>query len=579
VILLRGDTPENKQLSQFVSRVLNSLEADFDFSFPFISKIANVAFRPDELAADSPTLDALACEYSNLQGLHPGHFKVIVFRPAHTPSRAWLFLPSFYRRKWTPQRQLLALHAGPDGNHPKAVALFRRYFENLAQFERSAHIGANDPDLPALAGEWLAETFYGGLGFLESAFNTSMNRLWLHNPGVADDLLNRSALSAHASYWPLLRPLLALYFARTPEELLSRLPGLPESQRATLGSARHALLRVAVRDRTLLRTVQHVYKMLFRAAFAMNDPGRESLFASLLPHNTSPARRPVREIKHADYILESFKSRYPRAAPPAYVWCVPWMQASTLVRSRHVLLIRGIAHITYMDAYTAFFHDAIGVAVERAAPVDYATNFKPVVDAHCRRRGRPPTAAIPHPRDIQQYKDRMITYDQAKKRAALIAQEYWEGLPLNPVTDYGYGHYLIDNTARDWYHSALRADIARAIEQDKLARSVSGLAASRFSSEQLRQIFASAFARFCAQVDPAGKWKVRPDAQKRGVLVLDRGAPSRCVLCSERLQREHVHEVDNTAFLTLNRAGTAVEWGCWRVGHAQRRLVMPVGNH
>lgn len=578
-ISLRDDSPEAKELSGFVSKILDALEAKFQFSFPFVSKVANAAFRPADIDASAQAFKNLAADYTNLQQLNPGHFLVIAYRllKDNCP-HTMLFLPAYFDHNRPVSAQLLCVENGPLGNSPETVGFFRRYYENIANFRRATHIATEQsapPNLRARARVWLCEAFYGGLHYLQGALEAGLDRLWIHDFGGVPRYMLSFEQQHSMSYFPVLKPLLSLYFASSPDDVLVSLPKFRRANAAILDCARYALLRVLVRDSVLLRVVKHVYKMLFRAAFEMNDPRREAVFADMIPSSLRLTRVPIRQVDHSDFILANFKARFPRATEPGWVWCMPWMQASTLVKSRNVLLIKGYAYVTYMDAYTAFFHDAIGSAVERAALVDYEQNFQPVVDAHCKYRKKPPTVVIPHPKDIEAFKMRLISYEKAKNHARSIAEEYWKGLPLNPVTEYGYGHYLIDNTARDWFHSPLRADISRSIESDRLSRSMSGLAASRFAPERLRRIFAAAVEHFCTKVDPVGKWKVRLDSQKRGVVVLDRGAASVCALCSERAQKTHVHEVDNTAFLCLRRDGSAVEWGCWRGGHAQRRLVLP----
>lgn len=577
-ISLRDDSPDAKELSDFVSNTLDALESKFQFSFPFVSKVANAAFRPADIDASSQTFENLAVEYTNLQQLTPGHFLVIAYR-LHKDNipHTLLFLPAYFDRTRPASAQLLCVENGPSGNPPDTVDFFRRYYENIAKFSRATHVATEQsapPDLRARARVWLCEAFYGGLHYLQGALDAGLDRLWVHDFGnIPRHLLSLEEQNS-MSYFPVLEPLLSLYFAGSPDDVLARLPAFRRATASMMDCARYALLRVLVRDSVLLHAVKHVYKMLFRAAFEMNDPRREAAFTDMIPPSLRLTRVPIHQVDHADFILANFKARFPRSAEPGWVWRMPWMQASTLVKSRNVLLIKGHAYVTYMDAYTAFFHDAISSAVERASWIDYEQNFQPVIDAHCKLRGKPPTVAIPHPKDIEAFKMRLINYEQAKYRANAMAKEYWEGLPVNPVTGYGYGHYLIDNTALDWWNSPLRADIFRSIEADRLSRSVSGLAASRFAPQHLQKIFAVAVEHFCTKIDPGGKWKVRADSQKRGVVVLDRGAASVCKLCSERASKAHFHEVDNTAFLCLSRDGSAVEWGCWRIGHTQHRLVL-----
>lgn len=582
VISLRSDSSESKDLSNFVSTTLDALEHRFLFSFPFISTVAEAAFRPDNLDASSQAFENLAVEYSNLQQLVPGHFLIVAYR-LRKDGRPYtvLFAPAYFDRTRPVSSQLLFVEEGPGGNRPETVAFFRRYYKHIAQFGRVTHVKrknseASDPQKRARV--WLREAFYGGLHYLQGSLGAGLERLWVHDFGA----IPRHLLSLHQqesmSYFRVLKPLLELYFVETPGEVLAKLPSFAKIDMRVLDCARYAMLRVLVRDNVLLRAVKHVYKSLLRAAFEMADPRREEVFADMLPPSLNLTRLPLAAVENHQFILANFKARYPRCAEPAFVWRMPWVQASTLVRSRNVLLVRGYAYVTYMDAYTAFFHDAVSSAVERVAWVDHEQNFQPVVAAHCKKRGKPPTEAIPHPKDIEAFKLRLITYEQAKKQTKVMAEEYWSGLPLNPVTEYGYGHYLIDNTARDWYCSPLRADIYRSIEAEKLSRSVSGFAASKFDPARLQEIFNEAVERFCTKVDPAGEWKVRLDSRKLGVVVLDRGAPSVCAICSSKMQREHVHEIDNTAFVALSRDGTSVEWGCWRVGHASRRPFMQIIN-
>lgn len=582
IISLQSDAPETRKLSECVAKIIETLETQFNFKFPFVSLVKEASFKPFKLDKYTEIFENLAVEYSNLQNSNPGHFLVIAFRltkdgQPHTV----LFLPHRYRHFRSISQQLLHVEGGPAGNSEKTIALFRKYYDAMVEFSRVTRLEPSSrADLRDHARFWLREAFYGSLQYVQNAFCSGLNRMWEHefeaiprSPFFLDEHRN-------ISYFPMLHPLLELFFAKTPDDMLARVSKIGKKSSSLFDCARYAMMRVAVRDEVLRAIILRVYMMLFMASFEMNDPNREQLFASIIPSTMKVDSISISELDemHRDFILSHFEKRYKRAVKPTRVWRVPWTQASTLVKSRSVILIKGWAYISYMDAYTAFFYDAFKSAVEQIQFTDYNRFVKPMVEEHVKKRGISPLRAIPFPKDIKEYQARCITFAQAENRVKLMYNEYWDGFPTNYVTQVTYGFWLIDNTAKQWYESDLRANISRILKAESLSRTISGVAAGKFSSEKLQKIFENAFTYFCSHIDPVGKWKVRADNQKPGVIVLDRGAPSVCKICSTKLQKQHIHEMDNTAFLALSKDGEYVEWGCWRVGPLHRISFMKIKN-